>query len=222
MPTAPQLSARARLALLIGLAAAVVVLALVVDLPSVAETRARVQRAGALGPVLFVALYVGLALLPLPKNVLSVAAGAVFGLGPAFGLVLLAAVLGASVAFWLGRLLGRDAVERYTGNRVARVDALVVRHGLLGIVTLRLVPLVPYTALNYLAGLSALRWSHYLVGSTLGMVPGVTALVLLGAYGTEPRSWPFITGALLMVLLVALGGFAVRGRFGRTPALRRG
>ncbi len=214
--------ARTRLALLVALVAAAVVLAVVLDLPSVAELRSRVQRAGPLGPVLFVAVYAGLALVPLPKNVLSVAAGAVFGLGPALGLVLLGAVVGASIAFWLGRLLGREAVERYTGARVERVDAMVVRHGLIGIVALRLVPLVPYTALNYLAGLSALRWSHYLIGSTLGMLPGTTALVLLGAYGGEPRSWPFLAGAGLLVLLTALGVLAVRGRRSGATAVRDG
>ena len=99
-----------RMALLATLLVAAVVVALMIDLPSVVRLRAAVASAGVLGLAGFVLLYVGLALVPVPKNVASIAAGAAFGLGTGFVLVLAAAVLGAIVAFWLARLLGRAAV----------------------------------------------------------------------------------------------------------------
>ena len=65
-----------------------------------------------------------------------------FGLAAGIAIVLVAAVLGAIVAFGLGRTLGRDAVQRFTGTRVARVDALLRRRGILAVIGVRLVPLV--------------------------------------------------------------------------------
>ena len=161
-----------RMALLATLLVAAVVVALMIDLPSVVRLRAAVASAGVLGLAGFVLLYVGLALVPVPKNVASIAAGAAFGLGTGFVLVLAAAVLGAIVAFWLARLLGRAAVESYAGPRLAGVDAAIARHGIFGMVLLRLVPLVPYTALNYLAGLTALRPAAFVVGTIVGMATG--------------------------------------------------
>jgi len=63
-------------------------------------------------------------------------------------LVLVGAVLGASAAFWLGRLLGRDAVERLSGARIARVDALLRRRGVLALIAVRLVPVLPFMGLS--------------------------------------------------------------------------
>lgn len=214
MALVPPRSAWLRLVVLGVVIAAIAVIVAGTGPPSGEQVRAEVRDAGVLGLGVFVLLYVGLALAPVPKNVASVAAGAVFGLATGFGVVLVSAVLGASIAFWIARLLGRDAVERYTGARAARVDAVIVRHGVLGIVLLRLVPLVPYTALNYLAGLSALRWWHYLVGSSVGMVPGTAALVGIGAYGTDPGSLPFISAAVGLVLLAGLGIVVARVRAG--------
>jgi uncharacterized membrane protein YdjX (TVP38/TMEM64 family) len=95
-------------------------------------------------------------------------------------------------AFALGRALGRDAVERVTGTRVARVDALLGRHGLLAVLGVRLVPVLPFTVINYAAGLTAVRLRDYVGGTALGIVPGTIAFVALGAHGSSPGSWPFV------------------------------
>ena len=90
------------------------VLALTLGPPDVARLRARVDDAGAWGPVLYVTLYVGLSLIPCPKSVLTAAGGALFGLVPGAALALGAALVGAVISFLLGRVLGRDAVDRLT------------------------------------------------------------------------------------------------------------
>lgn len=201
-----------RLLTLVVLLVVAVVAALLVDLPSAAELRSRMDRVGWPGAAAFVAVYASATLLPVPKNVFSIAAGAAFGLPTAVALVLVGAVIGAAAAFWLGRLLGREAVERLTGARFSRVDAVLAEQGFLAVLGLRLVPLVPFTALNYLAGLSAVRWSHYLAATVLGIVPGTAALVALGAYGSAPASVPFVAAVVGLVALSALGAWAVRRR----------
>ena len=208
-----------RLAVLVLVVALAAVLAAQVGLPDVAQLRADVAGAGPAAPALFVLGYAVATLAPLPKNVLTSAAGLLFGLVEGVVVVLLGALLGAVAAFALGRALGRDAVERITGTRAARVDALLSRHGLLAVLGVRLVPVLPFTVINYLAGLTAVRLRDYVGGTALGIVPGTIAFVALGAYGTSPGSWPFVVAVLGLVALTAGGAAAAHRhrRRGATP-----
>lgn len=190
--------------------AAAAVTALTVDVPDAATLRATVAAAGWAAPLVFVGLYALLTLAPLPKNVMSAAAGLLFGLVQGVLLVLLAAVLGALAAFGLGRLLGRAAVERLTSARVEEVDQLLARRGLLAVIAVRLVPVIPFTAINYTAGLTSIRLRDYALGTALGIVPGTVAYVTLGTYGATPGAWPFLASATALVLLTVGGLLAAR------------
>ncbi|WP_158220894.1 TVP38/TMEM64 family protein [Kineosporia sp. R_H_3] len=200
------------LLLIVGGAAAVVA---VRGVPDVDSLKALVADAGTAGPVLFVVVYALATLAPLPKNVLSAAAGVVFGIVAGTGLVLVAALLGAVAAFWLGRALGRDGVRRLTGRRLDRLDQVLERRGVLAVVAVRLVPVFPFTAVNYGSGLLGVRFRDYLLGTAVGIVPGTVAFVALGHYGTAPRSWQFALSVVVLGAL-SLGGW-VAGRRHRMP-----
>lgn len=190
-------------------------LALALGPPDFAAIQTRVDAAGAWGPVVFFAVYAGLALVPVPKAVLTAAGGALFGLWAGAGLALTAALVGAVISFGAGRLLGREAVDRLIGGRVARVDALLGDHGLSAVLIVRLVPLVPFTAVNYASGLSGVRFRHYVLGSALGMVPGTLAYAALGAYGTSP--WGLIAAGSALIVLVVTGSWWARRLEQRRP-----
>ncbi|MDP2323141.1 MAG: VTT domain-containing protein, partial [Gammaproteobacteria bacterium] len=132
---------------------------------------AQVQAAGSPGVAVFVAIYAASTLLVLPKVALSIAAGLIYGFWPAIAIVLVAAMLGAVMAFALGRVLGRGAVERMAGAHLLRLDALVDRHGAAAIVLVRLIPLVPFTIINYAAGLTSIKFRSYSVGTLIGILP---------------------------------------------------
>ncbi len=212
----PRRAAWARPAVLVLLIALAAVVAVLVGVPDAQQLRADVAAVGPAAPVLFLAVYAAATLAPVPKNVFSVAAGLLFGLVEGTAVVLLAALLGALAAFALGRALGREAVERMTGGRAARVDALLGRHGLLAVLGVRLVPVLPFTAINYAAGLTAVRLRDYVLGTALGIVPGTVAYVALGAYGTSPGSWPFLVAVLVLVALTAGGAAWAHRRRTRT------
>lgn len=201
-----------RPALLAALVAAAVALAVAGALPSAGSVRSWADGAGRAGPPLVALLYAGLTLAPVPKAPLSTAAGALFGLPVGLAAVLAGAVAGAGVAFGLARWLGRSAVARLDRERLVRLDALLRRRGLLAVVAVRLVPLAPFTALNYACGLTAVRTRDYLLGTAVGILPGAAAYVALGAYGTDPGSVPF---------LVAVGGLAALAVGGLVVARRR-
>ena len=117
-------------------------MALTIDLPSATEVRQSIDSYGWAAPLVFIGGYALITLAPIPKNVLSAAAGLMFGLVTGVLLVWVAALVGALVAFGLGRVLGRDAVERLTSTRVQKVDELIARRGLLAVVVVRLVPVL--------------------------------------------------------------------------------
>lgn len=200
-----------RLLVLVTLVAAGVVAVLVVGVPSTDQVRSTVNRWGTGAPAAFVVLYATATLAPLPKNVFSAVAGALFGLWWGLLLVYLAAMAGAMAAFALSRVLGRAAVEQYTGASVARVDALLNRRGLSAVVVMRLVPLIPFTAVNYSSGLTGVRKRDYTLGTAIGIIPGTVAYVALGAFARRPGSWPF---------LIALGALGLLSVLGVTAAVR--
>jgi uncharacterized membrane protein YdjX (TVP38/TMEM64 family) len=136
---------------------------------------------GAWGPVVFVAGYALATVAFVPGSLLTLAAGALFGLARGTVLVLVAATLGASLAFLVARYLARDLVERrLAGNeRFAAIDRAVGVEGRKIVFLLRLSPLFPFNLLNYALGLTRVRFADYLLASA-GMVPGTLLYVYYG------------------------------------------
>ncbi len=174
--------------------------------------RDSVAGAGPLAPFVFALLFAVLTLAPWPKNVMSAAAGFLFGMPVGVLAVLAGANLGALVAFGLARALGRDAVVRWTGPGLVRAEEVLQRRGFLSVLVARLVPVVPFTIINYAAGLSPVRLRDYVLATLIGMLPGTVTYVALGAYGREPRSWEFAAALGALVALTAIGALWARRR----------
>lgn len=198
--------------LLVAVVAAGVTVALTVGVPPIDDVRSWVADAGWAGPVLYAALYAAVTLTPAPASVASIAAGVLFGLPLGLAVVMVGALTGATIAFGLSRVLGRGTVERVDSDRLRRLDALLRRRGLLAMIGVRLVPLLPFNALNYACGLSAVRPRDYLLGTTIGILPGATAYVAVGAFGTEPGSLPFLLAVGGLVGLALIGVIGARRR----------
>lgn len=174
--------------------------------------REQVDAAGPWGAAVFVAGYAVLCLLPAPKALLTALGGVLFGLWLGALLSWVAALTGAAAAFGLGRVLGRDAVDRLTRGRLERADQLLAHHGFGAVLAARLTPVLPFTVINYAAGLTGVQWRHYVLGSAIGMVPGSLAYAALGAWGADP--WGIFAGVAVLVALVALGGLLGRRLLG--------
>jgi len=142
-----------------------------------------VGRLGPWGPVLFIALYVVATVLFIPGSVLTLGAGAVFGVLWGSVYVSIAATLGATAAFLVGRYLARDAIaRRIAGNaRFAAIDRAVAEEGWKIVGLTRLSPVFPFTLLNYAFGLTSVSLRHYVVASWIGMMPGTVMYVYLGS-----------------------------------------
>lgn len=175
--------------------------------------RDHVEAADRWGILVFLLGYAVPVLLPAPKAVLTALGGLLYGLWWGALLSWSAALLGATIAFGLARLIGREAVERLAHGRMARADELLSEHGFGPVVAARLVPVLPFTAINPAAGLSAVSWRRYLLGSALGIIPGTLAYAALGAWGTDP--WGVFAGVAVLVVIVSIGGLVGRRLLGR-------
>lgn len=177
-----------------------------------------IESLGWWAPATFVVLYVVCTLLLVPRTVLTVGAGFLFG--PWWGLLwaLFSINLGANLAFLSGRHLARDRVERRTRDRgrLQALDRAVARDGWRIVALTRLTPVFPYSLLNYAFGLTRVRWSEFALGSFAGMFPGTLMLVILGTFtdfaaeqSTQPRGTlvnllyaAAVAGALLATWIV--------------------
>jgi len=171
---------------------------------------------GAWGPVGFMLLYAFGPSLLVPGAVMTVAAGLAFGTIKGALFAVAGADVGALVAFGAGRFLGKDFVSRLVGERFKGTLERIARNGFQIIFYLRIFPVIPYNALNLLAGASPIRFRDYFWASVIGMIPGTVLFAFLGNELWHPTSPRFMLAVGLIVLCFAGGEFYRRWRLVRS------
>ncbi len=133
--------------------------------------------------VLFVVLYVVATVALLPGLILTVAAGAIFGLTVGVVLVSIGSVLGATAAFSVGRTLAREWISRKIEMwpKFRALDRALGARGFTIVLLTRLSPIFPFNLLNYAYGVTAVRLRDYIFGSWIGMLPGTVLYVYAGS-----------------------------------------
>ncbi|WP_232807125.1 TVP38/TMEM64 family protein [Geodermatophilus chilensis] len=169
-----------RLAILGLLLVAATVVALTVERPGVPALQGWLDDAGPLSWAAVVLGVSGALMTPVPRTALSVLLGAAAGFPAGLAVAVLAGWLGGMGGFALGRHLGRDAVARLAGPRLARADRLFGDRGFLAVALGRMSP-VPFWVVSYSAGLSSIRWLPATLGTVVGVVPGAVLHVGIGA-----------------------------------------
>ena len=140
-----------------------------------------VRELGPWGPIAFIGGYVVATVAGIPGSLLTLAAGAIFGLWAGVAYVFVGATLGASAAFLVSRYVARAAVERRVARnpRFQSIDRAIATDGRKIVFLLRLSPVFPFSLLNYALGLSRVRFVDYLLAS-IGMLPGTVLYVYYG------------------------------------------
>ena len=202
------------------LVAAMVIISVAVGVPGVNRLRSDFAQFGIWAGVLYAGLYAAISLAPLPAAVFTLAAGALFGVAEGLVVVEVGATVGAVIGFWLARVLGRGFVARVSGASIERLDERFARRGVLAVLAVWLLPVLPFAAVNYVSGLTSIRFRDYLAGTTVGIVPAAAAYVVLGAYGSTPGSVPFLVALAALLVLVVTG--LVSGRRARRRRLAAG
>lgn len=166
------------------------------------------------GPFFAIAAFVIGGLVVFPILVLIAATAAALGPWLGFFTAMAGALLSALVLFSIGRVLGRERLQHLLGRRAARIQERIVGRGILAVVVIRMIPVAPYSIVNVVAGASTLPLRDFMVGTLLGITPGILAMAVLGAQIADlarNASWSNV----LLLALAFLGwlGFCAGAQF---------
>lgn len=159
---------------------------------------------------LFLLAYVLVTGLSLPgAALLTLAAGAIFGFSTGVILVSLASTTGATIAFLASRFIFREWVRKRFARQIARMDRGVERDGAFYLLSLRLVPAVPFFLINLVMGLTAMRPRTYVWASQLGMLPATMLFVNAGTQIATLESPADVLAPSVIISLAVLGLFPI-------------
>jgi uncharacterized membrane protein YdjX (TVP38/TMEM64 family) len=191
-----------------------------------AEIQQHVMRMGAWSAICYPLLYASCNVLLLPGGVLSIGGGFFFGLWWGFLIVLVGNVSGAAISFWISRSIGRRWLHHrmLRSPRLRALEPAVRREGWKIILLSQLHPLFPTSLLNYLYGLTPIRFRTCMLWVAIGQAPGVFLYVYLGTLGqlglnlfrgkTHPRIFEYVIWggglATLILVLSMMGRMALR------------
>lgn len=131
-----------------------------------------------LAPVIVAIIYIVGGLVVFPVTVMIVATGLTFGAFYGFAYALLGAELSAIVTYMIGQYLGHDMVRNLSQRWVGRISRRLAQQGLFAVITLRIIPVAPFSVINLVAGASHIRLRDFALGTLLGMIPGTLALTV--------------------------------------------
>jgi len=194
-------------ALAVGVGAAFA-LVLAAGRPSAEGVRDWVDGAGAAAPLVFVLTSTALTCALFPGPLLAGASGLLFGTALGFPLSLTAATLGAAAAFSISRWLAGDAVVSVLGPRLLSLRELVSRRGFVSVLYARIAPGVPYTVVNYAAGLTRIPLLVFTAATVLGAAPRAFAYTALGGSLGNLRS-PEAIAAVAVLVAMGVAGLAL-------------
>ncbi|MCV7215299.1 TVP38/TMEM64 family protein [Mycobacterium crocinum] len=187
---------------------AVVVL---VPLPSAVQLRDWATSLGAWFPLAFLAAHIVVTVFPFPRTAFTLAAGLLFGPALGVAIAVVASALSALIALLLVRAVGWQFSKLVSHPAMEAVDARLRARGWQAVFSLRMIPAVPFSVLNYAAGASAVRVMPYLWATLAGLIPGTAAVVFLGDALTGNVS-PLLVLVSVCTAAVGVAGLAYEVR----------
>lgn len=201
------LSPWSRLSLLVGLLVSAASVMLLLEPQKLLTDGLPSHLGGAAAVVAYAVAYGVCTVAFVPRPILNLAAGALFGSQLGLGAALGGTVLGAGLAFCLGRALGQDALRPLLRGRwLKAADHQLSRHGFRSMLAARLFPGVPFAASNYCAAVSRMGLLPFLVATGLGSVPNTAAYVVAGARASTPTSPAFLIALACITVPGVVGG----------------
>jgi phospholipase D1/2 len=175
-------------------------------------------------PLFVLAVFVAGGLVAFPVLILIAATAAAFGPWPGLAYATAGALVSAFVTFAIGATLGKDVLRDILGPRLNRIREKIAQEGVISVALVRMVPLAPFTVVNLVAGASDIKLWHFMLGTLLGMAPG---LLLMSALGHQisrilveptPTDFALLVGFIVLWIAVSIGVQVVVSKYwsGRT------
>jgi len=175
---------------------------------SLGELREWILSLGALGPLVYILIYIGAVVLAIPGSIITIMAGVMFGSVLGVATVSVGSTIGASLAFLVSRHIAREAIAQKLAinKKFHHLDQLTKEHGAIIVAITRLVPLFPFNLLNYGFGLTLVPFWTYVFWSWICMLPG-TVLYVVGADAVASAVSEGRVPWILIGILVITAGF---------------
>jgi uncharacterized membrane protein YdjX (TVP38/TMEM64 family) len=157
-----------------------VAVALLVPLPTAVQLRDWATSVGPWFPLAFLAAHIVVTVFPFPRTAFTLAAGLLFGPVVGVPIAVAASTVSAVIALLLVRAVGWQLNRLVRHPRIDSLDARLRQRGWPAVVSMRMIPAVPFSVLNYAAGASAVRVLPYTLATLAGLLPGTAAVVILG------------------------------------------
>lgn len=177
--TATSLSRR-RVFTIVTATVILVAVAVLVPVPTAIQLRDWATSVGPWFPLAFLGAHIVATVFPFPRTAFTLAAGLLFGPVMGIPLAVVAATVSAVIALLLVRAVGWQLNRLVHHPRIDSLDARLRQRGWPTVVSMRLIPAVPFSVLNYAAGASAVRALPYTLATFVGLLPGTAAVVILG------------------------------------------
>ena len=165
-------------------------------------------------PVLVMAAYTPASFIMFPRWIITMTAVLAFGPWHGFAYGFIGILIAAVVTFLPGRLVERDTIRRIAGKKLKPVTQFMERKGLIAVTLVRLVPIAPFPVVNMVMGAMRVKLWHFVLGTFLGMLPGMLAATVLSdqlaAALEDPTRVNFWVIAAAVLVLVALAWFGQR------------
>ncbi len=171
---------RTRIAAILAAIVILVAIAMWVPVPTAIQLRDWATSAGPWFPLAFFAAHVVVTVFPFPRTAFTLAAGLLFGPYLGIPIAVAASALSALFALLLVRAAGWQLNRLSHHRRIEVIDARLRQRGWAAVLATRLIPVVPFSVLNYAAGASGVRITPYMLATLFGLMPGTAAVVILG------------------------------------------
>jgi len=156
---------------------------------------------GILAPIIYIIMFALVPLTFFPDSILAIASGLVFGFYKGYIYTTIGALIGGSLAFFIARYLGYDLVKKISNEKLSNLDKLINENGFYIIFLLRLIPLFPFDVISYGAGLTNVKYKHFLLATLFGTIPGIAVFTNIGAKALNISSTGFYTSIAMLILL---------------------
>jgi phospholipase D1/2 len=162
-------------------------------------------------PLIILASFSLASVMAFPVTLLIIASVMTFG--PVWGgfYALIGSVIGSLLGFAIGHAVGKQLIERVTGSAISRLSRRIAKKGILSVITVRIIPVAPFTVINLIAGASHIKLRDFLIGTVIGILPGIITFTLFAdsliatIKKPEPSQIAILVGVMIFVIGVMIG-----------------
>lgn len=194
-----------------GLIAAVIILAIIWLSRSVFEVDANSIRNwilsfGLWAPLIYIVVYTVRPLIFFPASVLSIAGGLAFGAWMGTIYTIIGATLGALLSFYVASTLGKSLVKKQWSGNAAKIQSQMEQNGFLYVLLFRLIPVINFDVISYLAAIAKVRFSSFALATVIGIIPGTFAYNFLGSsfVSGNPKIIAFAVAVFIVLTVVPI------------------